>query len=68
MILGPAAGYCGAMAPGASLWLISHWTGPFGPAQQEKHMKKSWTKPTMCEVPAGLEISRYLPARMTPRK
>ena len=31
-------------------------------------MKKSWTKPKMCEVPAGFEISRYLPAEITPKK
>lgn len=52
----------------ASQWLISDRIGPFGPAQQEKTMKMSWTKPTMCQVPAGLEISRYLPASMTPKK
>ena len=27
-------------------------------------MKKSWTKPTMCQVAAGFEISRYLPAEV----
>ena len=27
-------------------------------------MKKSWTKPTMCQVAAGFEISRYLPAEI----
>ncbi|RJG44234.1 pyrroloquinoline quinone precursor peptide PqqA [Mesorhizobium sp. DCY119] len=31
-------------------------------------MKKSWTKPTMCQVSAGMEISRYLPAEITPKK
>lgn len=31
-------------------------------------MKKSWKKPTLCEVPAGLEISRYIPAEITPKK
>jgi hypothetical protein len=33
-------------------------------------MKKKWTKPTMCQVAAGFEISRYLPAEIspTPRK
>jgi hypothetical protein len=25
-------------------------------------MKKLWTKPSMCQVEAGFEISRYLPA------
>ncbi|TIM98015.1 MAG: hypothetical protein E5Y34_18655, partial [Mesorhizobium sp.] len=24
-------------------------------------MKKNWKKPTMCQVAAGFEISRYLP-------
>lgn len=27
-------------------------------------MKKIWTKPTMCQVAAGFEISRYLPAQI----
>lgn len=27
-------------------------------------MKKSWTKPSMCQVEAGFEISRYLPAEL----
>jgi hypothetical protein len=31
-------------------------------------MKKTWKKPAMCQVAAGLEISRYLPAEMTPKK
>ena len=31
-------------------------------------MKKNWTKPTMCQVAAGFEISRYLPAEITPKK
>ncbi|RWC26369.1 MAG: hypothetical protein EOS27_25410 [Mesorhizobium sp.] len=31
-------------------------------------MKKSWKKPIMCQVPAGLEISRYLPAEIPSRK
>ncbi|MDG4899987.1 MULTISPECIES: hypothetical protein [unclassified Mesorhizobium] len=30
--------------------------------------KKSWKKPTMCQVAAGFEISRYLPAETPPRK
>jgi hypothetical protein len=29
---------------------------------------KTWKKPTMCEVAAGFEISRYLPAEITPKK
>lgn len=29
---------------------------------------KTWTKPKMCEVAAGFEISRYLPAEITPKK
>ncbi len=31
-------------------------------------MTKTWTKPKMCEVAAGFEISRYLPAEITPKK
>ena len=27
-------------------------------------MKKVWTKPSMCQVEAGFEISRYLPAEL----
>ncbi|RVC16078.1 hypothetical protein EN884_14015, partial [Mesorhizobium sp. M7A.F.Ca.AU.001.01.1.1] len=27
-------------------------------------MKKNWKKPTMCQVAAGFEISRYLPAEI----
>ncbi|RWH66745.1 pyrroloquinoline quinone precursor peptide PqqA [Mesorhizobium sp.] len=27
-------------------------------------MKKTWKKPTMCQVAAGFEISRYLPAEI----
>jgi hypothetical protein len=52
----------------ASQWLISDWIGPLGRRNRRKQMKMSWTKPTMCQVPAGLEISRYLPAKMTPKK
>jgi hypothetical protein len=42
--------------------------GPFGLAEKENVMKKSWKKPTMCQVAAGFEISRYLPAEIPPRK
>ena len=31
-------------------------------------MTKSWTRPTMCEVAAGFEISRYMPAEIAPKK
>jgi hypothetical protein len=27
-------------------------------------MKKTWKKPTMCQVAAGFEITRYLPAEI----
>jgi hypothetical protein len=27
-------------------------------------MNKLWTKPSMCQVEAGFEISRYLPAEL----
>jgi len=44
-------------------------TGPFGLAEEESAMKKkSWKKPTMCQIAAGFEISRYLPAEIPPRK
>jgi hypothetical protein len=39
-----------------------------GADAKEERMKKSWTKPTMCQVAAGMEISRYLPAEITPKK
>jgi hypothetical protein len=35
---------------------------------KEECMTKSWKKPTMCQVAAGMEISRYLPAEITPKK
>ncbi|TPM90144.1 pyrroloquinoline quinone precursor peptide PqqA [Mesorhizobium sp. B2-1-3A] len=31
-------------------------------------MKKTWKKPVTCEVAAGMEISRYLPAEITKKK
>jgi coenzyme PQQ precursor peptide PqqA len=31
-------------------------------------MKKKWTKPTVCQVPAGMEISRYQTAEIATRK
>jgi hypothetical protein len=40
----------------------------FSHGKQEDAMKKSWKKPTMCQTPAGMEISRYLPAEITSRK
>ena len=46
----------------------NHVTGPVGLAEEENAMKKSWKKPTMCQVAAGFEISRYLPAEIPPRK
>jgi hypothetical protein len=30
-------------------------------------MKKVWSKPVMCQVEAGFEISRYLPAEVISR-
>ncbi|MES0003054.1 pyrroloquinoline quinone precursor peptide PqqA [Mesorhizobium sp. M0051] len=27
-------------------------------------MKRTWKKPVICEVAAGMEISRYLPAEI----
>lgn len=35
---------------------------------EEKKMKKTWKKPSLCQVAAGMEISRYLPAEIPPRK
>ncbi len=40
----------------------------FASQEEEKAMKKSWKKPAMCQVAAGFEISRYLPAEVTPKK
>lgn len=31
-------------------------------------MKKKWIKPSLCQVPAGMEISRYQSAEITRRK
>ena len=31
---------------------------------EESIMKKVWNKPAMCQVEAGFEISRYLPAEL----
>lgn len=31
-------------------------------------MKKSWTKPAMCQVAAGMEISRYFPAEVAVKR
>jgi hypothetical protein len=36
--------------------------------QKEESMKKTWTKPTMCQVAAGMELSRYLPAELKAKK
>lgn len=40
----------------------------FSRRKQEDVMKKSWTKPSMCQTAAGMEISRYLPAEIKARK
>jgi hypothetical protein len=32
--------------------------------RREEAMKKKWTKPTVCQVPAGMEISRYQSAEI----
>jgi hypothetical protein len=47
---------------------ISTGSAHVGPVQRRNGMKKIWTKPTMCQVAAGFEISRYLPAEITPKK
>jgi hypothetical protein len=31
-------------------------------------MKKTWTKPAMCVVAAGFEISRYAPSELETKK
>jgi hypothetical protein len=31
-------------------------------------MKKTWTKPAMCQVAAGMEMSRYLSAELKAKK
>jgi hypothetical protein len=42
--------------------------GGLGRQEQEECMKKNWKKPTICQVAAGMEISRYLPAEIAPRR
>ena len=43
---------------------VDEVTAPMGQCQKEESMKKSWKKPSMCQVAAGFEISRYLPAEV----
>ncbi|MDQ0995279.1 hypothetical protein QFZ34_000456 [Phyllobacterium ifriqiyense] len=31
-------------------------------------MKKTWKKPEMCQVAAGMELTRYLPAELKAKK
>lgn len=31
-------------------------------------MKKVWSKPSMCQVAVGMEISRYLPAEVATKR
>jgi hypothetical protein len=31
---------------------------------EDRNMKKTWTKPGMCQVEAGMEISRYISAKI----
>jgi hypothetical protein len=44
------------------------WDKPQGVVKskntEESIMKKVWNKPAMCQVEAGFEISRYLPAEL----
>jgi coenzyme PQQ precursor peptide PqqA len=37
-------------------------------ARSEKAMKKTWKKPVIREVAAGMEITRYLPAEITKKR
>jgi hypothetical protein len=39
-----------------------------GMSKEEKLMKKSWKKPTMCTVAVGLEMSRYHSAELKAKK
>jgi hypothetical protein len=36
--------------------------------QKENGMKKTWKKPTMCQVAAGMELTRYMPAELKTKK
>lgn len=36
--------------------------------KKEENMKKTWTKPVMCPVAVGMELSRYLPAELKAKK
>jgi len=36
--------------------------------EKEEFMKKTWTKPTMCTVAVGMEMSRYFPAQLKAKK
>ena len=38
------------------------------PPQEVEVMTKKWIKPSMCQVPAGMEISRYQSAEIARRK
>ncbi|MDQ0323296.1 hypothetical protein QO002_005502 [Pararhizobium capsulatum DSM 1112] len=35
---------------------------------EEELMKKTWTKPAMCTVAVGMEMSRYFPAQLPAKK
>ena len=39
-----------------------------GKSEEEKLMKKSWKKPTMCTVSVGMEMSRYYSADLKAKK
>ncbi|MGK6311427.1 MULTISPECIES: hypothetical protein [Rhizobium/Agrobacterium group] len=39
-----------------------------GKEREEKLMKKSWKKPTMCTVAVGMEMSRYQSAELKAKK
>lgn len=39
-----------------------------GQSKEEKLMKKSWKKPTICVVCVGMEMSRYRSAELKAKK
>ncbi len=45
-----------------------HADDQYFPPEKEIFMKKAWAKPTMCQVAAGMEISRYLPAQVATKR
>eukprot|EP01132_Coremiostelium_polycephalum_P006404 gene6404-7956_t len=49
-------------------WYPLGTDGWIAAGQKEASMKKIWTKPTMCQVAAGMELTRYMPAELKTKK